>query len=328
MFSIVMLQIEEITASLPPVCVFVYVCVYITCRILPEVIIFFFIFLRPHFKPLSDILEDSDSSPDTPVKKFINSRFRRESSDSSILQSSPRLYRSFSTQPTSKFRVNPYPTNGVCVNNQTFLSSLTSSLSRVPDTSNSPKFNTSFTADGPKAAWTNGPIDNVLLQNSPLLRNQSASNSHGIITSPKLSPSLNEQRGIVSTSPFHGQSSTAIAAGLGNGIPQSISLVQTHAASPTSNRLPPTGPSSAVYQLNFPLLKGKSSGTPPSKGHVNRRLSNSGDSSKDHRNGHKRNNTTITSLKNGVPNVPQAHFRQAISAGANQALNVTRYIPH
>lgn len=292
--------------------------------VLPLIVYLSFYFTsRPHFKPLSEILEDSDSSPNTPVKKFINSRFRRESSDSAKLQSSPRLYRSFSTQPTSKFRVNPYPTNGVCVNSQTFLSSLTSSFARVPDAlSSSQKFSTNVSVDGPKSAWTNSQVDNSNASQS-LLRSQNITNSPGFASSPKLPSRLNDQREVGSASSFHEQSSANVV-GLGNGPNPSISLNQTHAASPASNRLPPTGPSSAVFQLNFPILKSKSPGT-PSKGHLNRRLSSSNDNSKDHRNAHKRNNATIP-LKNGVPNVPQAHFRQAISTmgNTNQQLNVTR----
>ena len=284
----------------------------------------FFPFIhRPHFKPLSDILEDSDTSPNTPVKKFINSRFRRESTDSSVLQSSPRLYRSFSTQPTSKFRVNPYPTNGVCVNNQAFLSSLTSNLVRVQDVlSNSQKLNTNFSIDGPKAAWTNNQTENSNGLQQSLIRSHSSSSGHGFVSSTKLSSSSNDQQqetGNSNQSSVHGQNATSLVGLSSNTNP---SLIQPHAT--PSNRLPPTGPSSAVFQLNFPILKSKSPGTSPAKGLLNRRLSNSNESNKDHRNGHKRNNT-IT-LKNGVPNIPQAHFRQAMSAvaGTNQSLNVTR----
>ena len=280
-----------------------------------------FLFGRPHFKPLSDILEDSDTSPNTPIKKFINSRFRRESGSSSILQPGPRLYRSFSTQPTSKFRVNPYPTNGVCVNNQTFLSSLTSNLVRSSDTlSNSQKFNASLSIDGSKAAWTNGQSDNrnALQQDQSLLRNQSVSNSQGFISPTKLSSGLSDQREIGGLT-FHAHNSNTFV-GINNISNSSLPLIQPHTVNSNSNRLPPTGPSSAVFQLNFPMLKSKSPSTPPSKGHLNRRTTSSGDSNKEHRN--KRNNSV--SLKNGVPNVSPAHFRQAMSAGANQALNVSR----
>jgi len=277
----------------------------------------------PHFKPLSEVLEDSDTSPNTPIKKFMNSRFRRESRSSSILQSSPRLYRSFSTQPTSKFRVNPYPTNGVCVNNQTFLSSLTSNLIRGPDNlSNSQKFNASLSFDGPRTSWTNGhPDNNNALQHSQtLVRGQSVSNSLGFISPTKLSSSLNDHRGIGGL-PFHAHNSNTNV-GINTITNSSLPVIQPHTVSSATNRLPPTGPSSAVFQLNFPLLKSKSPSTPPSKGHLSRRISSSGDITKDHRNGHKRNSSI--SLKNGIPSASQAHFRQALSAGANQALNVTR----
>ena len=273
---------------------------------------------------MSEVLEDSNASPNTPIKKLIHSRFRRDSGSSSILQSSPRLYRSFSTQPTSKFRVNPYPTNGVCVNNQTFLSSLTSNLVRSPDAlSNSQKFNASLSVDGPKAAWTSSHSDtnNGLHHSQSFVRNQNISNNHGFISPTKLSSSLNDQRDIGGLI-FHGNNSNTLA-GISNMANTSLPLTQQHASSSNSNRLPPTGPSSAVFQLNFPILKSKSPGTPPSKGHLNRRISNSGESSKDHRNGHKRNSSI--SLKNGVQNVSPAHFRQAMTAGAtNPALNVTR----
>ena len=273
---------------------------------------------------MSEVLEDSNASPNTPIKKFIHSRFRRDSGSSSILQSSPRLYRSFSTQPTSKFRVNPYPTNGVCVNNQTFLSSLTSNLVRSPDAlSNSQKFNANLSVDGPKAAWTSNHSDNNngLRHSQQFLRNQNISNSHGFISPTKLSSSLNDQRDIGALT-LHAHNSNTFT-GISNIANASLPLTQQHASTSNSNRLPPTGPSSAVFQLNFPILKSKSPSTPPSKGHLNRRISSSGDSSKDHRNGHKRNSSIP--LKNGVPNVSPAHFRQAMAAGTtNATLNVSR----
>lgn len=290
---------------------------------------------RPHFKPLSEFLDDDDTSPNTPVRKLINSRFRRDSSDAQSMQPRPRLYRSFSTQPTSKFRVNPYPTNGVCVNNQTFLSSLTSSLSKGPETQtyfrklNQAQSNN----DGLNSTWTNAQTDlsSSLNHSQSVQRNQSMTANPSFPNQQKLSngpQSYIPAHGATNTvSSYHGQNASRAvhASVIGNQSNPVLTLTHAHASSPTNNRLPPTGPSTAVFQLNFPMLKNKTPATTPSKAHLNRRLSSSGgENSRDHRHSVKRNNQTPT--KNSIPNVPTTHFRQAIStaAGSSPALNVAR----
>ena len=256
------------------------------------------------------------------MKKFINARFRNDPSDTSILQSSPKLYRSFSTQPTSKFRVNPYPTNGVCINSQTFLSSLTSSLTKVPEP-HSRKLGSN--SDATSAAWPNNQVGAVSLsQNQSIQRTQNISNGQAVSSSQKLSSGDQYTHLHSNNSPasFHGQTQTnGHVTGYSNNTGHSMSYI--HSNTPANNRLPPTGPSSAVFQLNFPLLKTKSQNTPP-KGHLSRRLTNSGENGKDHRNSHKRS-SQINSI---VSTVSSTQYRQPVStlSGTNSAINIARLV--
>eukprot|EP00794_Sanderia_malayensis_P003635 gene3635-4150_t len=281
----------------------------------------------PHFRPISDVVDMDDASPTTPVKKFMNSKLRRDQSEFST-SPRPSLNRSFSSQPTSKFRVNPYPTNGVCVNNQTFLSSLTSSLARVPD-NHSISLKLSNGAQAYKDdmlnlnnSWTRTRLDTSTttvsfpehnhsskrvavngLDNSGLSNNSNiSSNTPQSNSSPALVNSFNSYRVQSRTSQgTNGQSSSV------------------HSQNANHNRLPSTGPSSAVYQLNFPMLKNKAS-----KGFLSRRQSS--DASKEHgvRNSHKKNHQTPT--KNNMTTVPSSPFRQVISAAVNSSpsVNVAR----
>ncbi len=268
---------------------------------------------------MSDIVDVNDANPTTPVKKFINSKYHREQSEFSKIHGRSPLYRSFSSQPTSKFRVNPYPTNGVCVNNQTFLSSLTSNLARVPDNQSFPR--KLITGQHSKEdtvinTWTKNRLDpaSILsLSEQNQITRQVNGPDRGSSSSTVLSNvTQSYSPGLVnSLNTYHGQN--CITQGL-NG--QSITHSHHNA---NHNRLPSTGPSSAVFQLNFPVLKNKSS-----KGNLSRRQST--ESSKDHtvRNAHKKNHQTPT--KNTITNIPNSPFRQVISAAVNSSptVNVAR----
>lgn len=92
----------------------------------------------PHFKPQIDSSdEDEDSMTKSQNNIRSNSWLRRDSNfnnDSKPkLDNKPLLHRSFSSQPTSKFRVHPYPSRNTqlhssSINNQVFLASLTKNV--------------------------------------------------------------------------------------------------------------------------------------------------------------------------------------------------------
>ncbi len=278
-------------------------------------------FHRPHFKPLSEML-DGEEDPSSPIKK-LNSRLHGDQPAISKSHPRPRLYRSFSSQPTSKFRVNPYPTNGVCVNNQTFLSSLTSSLVRIPE-GQSPNRKVStgqpYKDDSYNVTWTKPRSDAAsslsLANQHQILRTALANNSAGASTVSNSSVVHTYSPGPLSNSQPHGQNRIVQGVNLGH------SIIQSHGNNQSHNRLPSTGPSSAVYQLNFPILKNKSS----SKGSLSRRQSTGNDTNREHtnRSNHKKNHHTPT--KNIASTLPTTPFRQVISAAVNASpsLSVAR----
>ena len=224
--------------------------------------------------------------------------------------------------------MNPYPTNGVCVNNQTFLSSLTSSLVRVSDPQSiTRKLNNGQSLKDPvNSTRTKAQSDQTinLSEHSQNSRPTLGVNS-GIAPQTVLSISTITN----SSSPVHVQST--VGSNRGQAIFQNrvahahnsgLSILHGHSSNQAHNRLPSTGPSSAVFQLNFPILKNKSN-----KGSLIRRQSAGADSSKDYviRTGHKKNHQTPPKAAN-ITSIPATPFRQPLSSAvsSNTTINIAR----
>ena len=94
---------------------------------------------RPHFKPCVDSSDEDEILTSYQDNVKSNSWFKDSTgSDSKQNFNRPLLHRTFSSQPTSKFRIHPYPsrntqTRNSSINNQVFIASLAASLSKNTD---------------------------------------------------------------------------------------------------------------------------------------------------------------------------------------------------
>ena len=172
-----------------------------------------FEFFRPHYKPLSDSSDDDDS-PKTKRKFRGSTPSGKDPPDASGKHVPSLFHRSY--QSTSKLRVHPYTTHNSLVNNQVFLASITASLGKAND------------------------LVHMIIK-KPRLSSSSAS-----LLSPTKS-SLPSTSVPVSSNNLWNYSGLSI----------SSSMSYSHAVTQSPTRLlsapPSTAPSSAVYQLNFPI---------------------------------------------------------------------------
>ena len=125
----------------------------------------FFFFTRPHYRPKSPPTQISLSShSSSPVS--LN---EPQSASKQSGEPRPRLHRSFSTQPRSKFSLNPTPTNGVVGPNFTHTNMSRSSLSNGP-LSNQGGYTTG-TILTKNSAYSTAPMKAVYAMNFPVNSN-------------------------------------------------------------------------------------------------------------------------------------------------------------
>lgn len=119
--------------------------------------------LRPHFRPKSPPTQVSFASYSSPVSTEAPSASKQNG------EPRPRLHRSFSTQPRSKFSLNPTPTNGVVGPNFTHNNMSRSSLTNGP-LSNQGGYTTG-TLLSKNTAYSTAPMKAVYALNFPVNSN-------------------------------------------------------------------------------------------------------------------------------------------------------------
>lgn len=139
--------------------------VYFPTVFFSNIYIFFFFFTRPHYRPKSPPTQISLSShSSSPVSSNEPQSVSKQSGEPR-----PRLHRSFSTQPRSKFSLNPTPTNGVVGPNFTHTNMSRSSLSNGP-LSNQGGYTTG-TILTKNSAYSTAPVKAVYAMNFPVNSN-------------------------------------------------------------------------------------------------------------------------------------------------------------